>query len=57
MATQKPKSNVAKSLKKEGFYDASSSKAKRLKIIDKVTTKPQRIEMVDKLFLAKGKVR
>jgi hypothetical protein len=42
---------VVQSLKKAGFYDAS--KPKRLGIINKVTTKPQRIEMVDKLFLAK----
>jgi hypothetical protein len=45
--------SVAKSLKKAGFYDAKENKAKRLSIINKVTTKPQRIEMVDKLFLAK----
>ena len=51
MATVKPNSTVAKSLKKAGFYGAS--KPKRLGIINKVTTKPQRIEMVDKLFLAK----
>jgi hypothetical protein len=51
MATVKPSSTVAKSLKKAGFYGAS--KTKRLGIINKVTTKPQRIEMVDKLFLAK----
>jgi hypothetical protein len=50
MATAKPNS-VVKSLKKAGFYGAS--KPKRLGIINKVTTKPQRIEMVDKLFLAK----
>jgi hypothetical protein len=43
--------NVTKSLKDAGFYGAS--KSKRLGIINKVTTKPQRIEMVDKLFLAK----
>ena len=43
--------DVTKSLKKAGFYGAS--KPKRLGIINKVTTKPQRIEMVDKLFLAK----
>jgi len=42
---------VTKSLEKAGFYEAS--KPKRLSIINKVTTKPQRIEMVDKLFLAK----
>jgi hypothetical protein len=51
MATTKPNSSVAKSLKKAGFYGAS--KPKRLSIINKVTTKPQRIEIVDKLFLAK----
>jgi hypothetical protein len=50
MATAGPK-QVAQSLKKAGFYGAS--KPKRLGIINKVTTKPQRIEMVDKLFLAK----
>jgi len=51
MATVKPNSGVAKSLKKAGFYGASEPK--RLAIINKVTTKPQRIKMVDKLFLAK----
>jgi hypothetical protein len=49
MATSK--TSVVKSLKKAGFYEAE--KPKRLSIINKVTTKPQRIEMVDKLFLAK----
>lgn len=42
---------VVQTLKKAGFYE--SSKPKRLGIINKVTTKSQRIEMVDKLFLAK----
>ena len=42
---------VVQSLKKAGFYDAS--KSKRLGIINKLTTKPQRIEMVDKMFIAK----
>jgi len=51
MATAKPATSVVKSLKKAGFYGAS--KPKRLGIINKVTTKPQRIEMVDKLFLSK----
>ena len=51
MATVKPTGSVAKSLQKAGFYGAS--KPKRLGIINKVTTKPQRVEMVDKLFLAK----
>ena len=49
MATSK--TPVVKSLTKAGFYEAA--KPKRLGIINKVTTKPQRIEMVDKLFLAK----
>jgi hypothetical protein len=44
---------VVKDLKKAGFYDAKKDKAKRLSIINKVTTKPQRIKMVDKLFLSK----
>jgi hypothetical protein len=43
--------DVTKSLKKSGFYGASEPK--RLAIINKVTTKPQRIKMVDKLFLSK----
>ena len=58
MATLKPKAKVVKSLKQAGFY--SANKPKRLGIINKVTTKPQRIEMVDKLFLskkAKGKTK
>jgi hypothetical protein len=53
MATAKAKSGVMQSLKKSGFYDAGRKKSERLNIINKVTTKPQRIEMVDKLFLAK----
>ena len=51
MATVKPTAKVAKSLKKAGFYGANEPK--RLAIINKVTTKPQRIKMVDKMFLAK----
>jgi hypothetical protein len=51
MATVKPTGKVVKSLKKAGFYGATEPK--RLAIINKVTTKPQRIKMVDKLFLAK----
>ena len=47
------KGGVIKDLKKAGFYDAKKDKAKRLSIINKVTTKPERIEMVDKLFSAK----
>ena len=47
------KGGVITDLKKAGFYDAKKDKAKRLDIINKVTTKPQRIEMVDKMFSAK----
>jgi hypothetical protein len=50
---KKNNTSVAKSLKKAGFYETGKSKPERLSIINKVTTKPQRIEMVDKLFLAK----
>jgi len=53
MATTKTEAGVAKSLKKAGFYDPGKDTAKRLSIINKVTTKPQRVKMVDKLFLAK----
>ena len=49
----KKKGGVVKDLKKAGFYDAKKDKAKRLSIINKVTTKPERIEMVDKMFSAK----
>jgi len=47
------KGKVTKSLKDAGFYDAGKKKSERLHIINKVTTKPQRIEMVDKMFSAK----
>ena len=52
-ATSMKKGGVVKDLKKAGFYDAKEDKAKRLSIINKVTTKPERIEMVDKMFSAK----
>jgi len=44
---------VSNSLKKAGFYKAGQNKSKRLGIINKVTTKPQRMEIVDNLFLNK----
>jgi hypothetical protein len=50
---KKADGGVIKSLKKEGFYDEENDKSKRLSIINKVTTKPERLEMVDKLFLKK----
>ena len=46
-------SSVIKDLKNAGFYDSGINKSERLSIINDVTTKPQRIEMVDKLFLNK----
>lgn len=41
---------VAKTLKKAGFYEPSKSKPERVKIINSVTTKPQRLDMVEKMF-------
>lgn len=49
----KNNSSVAKSLKKAGFYEAGKKKSERLNIINDVTTKPQRMKMVDKLFIEK----
>jgi hypothetical protein len=42
-----------KALEKAGFYDKGKTKSEREKIVGKVTTKPQRIGMVEKLFSAK----
>ena len=44
---------VAQSLKKAGFYEPSKSKSERLKIVNDVTTKPQRLGMVEKMFSEK----
>ncbi len=44
---------VVQSLKKAGFYETGKDKAERLKIIDNVTTKPQRVQIVEKLFSTK----
>lgn len=51
----KSNASVAKALKEAGFYNAGKKKPERISIINKVTTKPQRLEMVDKLFLARKK--
>ena len=51
MATSAGVKQLVQSLKKAGFYGATEPK--RLAIINKVTTKPQLIKMVDKMFLAK----
>lgn len=47
----KKNTTIAKSLKKAGFYEAG--KSERLDIVNKVTTKPQRVKMVEKLFSEK----
>ena len=44
---------VAQSLKKAGFYDEGKSKPERLKIVNGATTKPQRVQIVEKLFSSK----
>jgi hypothetical protein len=45
-----------KALEKAGFYDKDQTPAKRKSIINKVTTKPQRVAMVEKMFLTKQAV-
>ena len=45
--------SIAKSLKKAGFYEPSKKKSERLNIVKNVTTKPQRIKIVDELFEGK----
>ena len=52
-AAPQKEGGVIKSLKKAGFYDEGKSKSERLKIVSNTTTKPQRLEMVDKVFSAK----
>ena len=47
----KKNTSIAKSLKKAGFYEAD--KSERLDIVNKVTTKPQRVKMVEQLFSEK----
>jgi hypothetical protein len=44
---------IAQSLKKAGFYEEGKGKPERLKIVGQVTTKPQRMEMVEKMFSSK----
>ena len=44
---------VAQSLKKAGFYEESKSKSERLKIVNQATTKPERVQIVEKLFSGK----
>ena len=47
----KKNTTIAKSLKKAGFYEAG--KSARFDIVNKVTTKPQRVKIVEKLFSEK----
>jgi len=44
---------VSKALKSAGFYAKGTTKSEREKIVSQVTTKPQRLGMVEKLFSAK----
>jgi hypothetical protein len=44
---------VAQSLKKAGFYEPSKNQSEREAIVNKVTTKPQRLKIVEKLFADK----
>lgn len=50
-----PKNNasIAKSLKAAGFYEPIKKKSERLNIVKKVTTKPQRVKIVDEVFEGK----
>jgi hypothetical protein len=44
---------VSGALKSAGFYDKGKTKSEREKIVSKVTTKPQRLGMVEKIFSEK----
>jgi len=52
-ADKMAKGGVAQSLKKAGFYEEGKSKPERLKIVSHATTKPERVQIVEKLFSAK----
>jgi hypothetical protein len=41
-------------MQKAGFYDKDKTKSERQEIVSKVTTKPQRIAMVEKAFSSKN---
>ena len=41
-------------MQKAGFYDKGKTKSERQKIVSKVTTKPQRIAIVEKAFSTKN---
>lgn len=44
---------VSKALKSAGFYDKGKTTSERKKIVSKVTTKPQRVAMVERMFSTK----
>ena len=48
-----PSKSPAQSLKDAGFYEEGKSKQERLKIVSQATTKPERLEIVEKLFSSK----
>jgi len=48
-----PKAITKKAQDKAGFYEKNPTSAVRKNIIKKVTTKPQRVAMVEKMMLAK----
>ena len=48
-----PKAVTKKALDKAGFYEKNQTSVARKNIIKKVTTKPQRVAMVEKMMLAK----
>ena len=49
----KPSSVNKKTLEKAGFYKKNQTSAARKNIIKKVTTKPQRVALVEKMMLTK----
>jgi hypothetical protein len=52
-ADKMKKGGVAQSFKKAGFYEEGKSKPERLSIVNRATTKPQRVQIVEKLFSSK----
>jgi hypothetical protein len=44
---------IAKSLKEAGFYEPTKKKSDRLNIVKNVTTKPQRVKIVNEVFEGK----
>lgn len=62
MVKVKPKAtnsvgSASSALRKAGYYGEGKTKSERIAIINKVTTKPQRMDIVDKMFSAKKPLR